>query len=123
MPARSPSLPVLAGIGTVAGFFAALFGVGGGILIVPLLMAFAGFEARRATATSLAAILFTGVYGAVRYQWSGQVRWGEAVAIGIPALAGVLVGTTLQSRISSDTLTFLFAALMAVVGLRLLIGG
>jgi uncharacterized membrane protein YfcA len=122
MPSRAPSLVTYAGIGTIAGFFAALFGVGGGILIVPLLMALRGFEPKRATATSLAAILFTGVYGAARYQWSGQVQWAEAVAIGVPALVGVLIGTTLQARLSSDRLTFLFAILMAAVGVRLVIG-
>ena len=123
MPERSPPWWTYLGIGSVAGFFAALFGVGGGIIIVPLLMAFARFAPKPATATSLAAILFTGVYGAVRYEWSGHVHWGDAAAIGLPACAGVILGTWLQQRVSSDVLTMLFAAVMAVVGLRLLIGG
>jgi uncharacterized protein len=122
MSHRAPSLPVYLGIGSVAGFFAALFGVGGGILLVPLLMAFAHLEPKRAAATSLAAILFTGVYGAARYEWSGHVQWAEAAAIGLPACAGVLIGTKLQTRVSSDGLTLLFAVLMAVVGIRLVIG-
>ena len=110
-------------LGACAGVLAGLFGVGGGIIIVPLLLAFARVAPKPATATSLAAILFTGVYGAVRYEWSGHVHWGEAAAIGLPACAGVLLGTWLQQRISSDALAMLFAAVMAVVGLRLLIGG
>ncbi len=121
MPHRAPSLPVYMGIGSVAGFFAALFGVGGGILLVPLLMSFARLAPKRATATSLAAILFTGVYGALRYEWSGQVQWAEAAAIGLPACIGVLIGTRVQAHVSSDALTYLFAALMAAVGLRLVI--
>lgn len=123
MPTRAPSILLCAGIGTAAGFFAALFGVGGGLIIVPLLIAAARFDTRRAAATSLAAILFTAVYGTARYEWSDQVRWAEALAIGAPALVGVLIGTALQRRISSDSLTLLFAALAAVIGLRLVIGG
>ena len=51
-----PALPKLAAVGIAAGFFGALFGVGGGIVIVPLLALVCGFDQRRASATSLAAI-------------------------------------------------------------------
>ena len=85
-------------------------------------MAFARFGAHQATATSLAAILFTAVYGAARYDLSGHVHWTEAALIGLPACLGVLLGTTLQRRLSTERLTILFAGLMAVVGVRLLIG-
>ena len=122
MRGRAPSLLTFVGIGSAAGFFAALFGVGGGLVIVPLLIAFARFEPHPATATSLAAILFTAVYGAARYDLSGHVHWTEAALVGLPACAGVLVGTTLQRRLSSDGLELLFAVLMAAVGVRLLIG-
>lgn len=122
MRGRAPSLLTFVGIGSVAGFFAALFGVGGGLIIVPLLIAFARFAPHPATATSLAAILFTAVYGAARYDLSGHVHWADAVLIGVPACAGVLLGTTLQRRISSERLTLLFAILMAAVGVRLVIG-
>ena len=123
MPERSAPWWTYAGTGSAAGFFASLFGVGGGVIIVPLLMAFARFEPKRATATSLAAILFTGIYGAARYEWSGHVHWAEAAAVGLPACIGVVAGTWLQQRLSSDALTLLFAAIMAAVGLRLVIGG
>ena len=119
MPERSAPWWTYVGIGSVAGFFAALFGVGGGIVIVPLLMAFARFEPKRATATSLAAILFTGVYGAARYEWSGHVHWGEAAAVGLPACAGVVAGTWLQQRLSSDALTLAVRRGHGRVGLRL----
>jgi uncharacterized membrane protein YfcA len=71
----------LLGIGLVAGFLSALFGVGGGVVIVPLLLA-RGWPIKVATATSLAAIIATAVFGAVRYTWSGDVDFSDAVLIG-----------------------------------------
>ncbi len=68
----------LAGVGGAAGVLAALFGVGGGIVIVPSLIA-RGWQAHRATATSLAAIGATAVFGAVRYSFDGLVVWHDAL--------------------------------------------
>ena len=61
-------------IGLVAGFFSALFGVGGGIVIVPLLLLVSGWEMRPATATSLAAIGITATAGVVTYVVHGEVE-------------------------------------------------
>ncbi len=109
------------GIGLTAGFFSALFGVGGGIVMVPLLLTIAGFGAKEAAATSLAAIFFTAIFGTARYAWSGHVHWASALLIGAPAVLGGLAGTRLHRRSSADQLTYLFAALLAVVGVRLLV--
>ena len=111
----------LAAIGTAAGLFSGLFGVGGGVLIVPLLVVWCGFGERLATGTSLAAIVIiaavaTGVHGAY-----GNVHLREGVLVGLPAVAGVLIGTELQQRISSKAISLIFAALLAVVAVDLLI--
>jgi len=108
-------------IGFVAGAFGALFGVGGGIVIVPLLMLLLHFEQRRASATSLAAILVSSVAGAVTYALHGDVKPGAAALVGIPAVVGVVAGTALQQRIPRDRLTYLFAFVLAAVGVRLLV--
>jgi uncharacterized protein len=108
-------------IGFVAGGFGALFGVGGGIVIVPLLLMLVAFDQRRASATSLAAILVSAVAGTVTYAFHGQVEPGPAALVGLPAVAGVIVGTTFQQRIPVDRLTYLFALVLAVVGIRLLL--
>ena len=109
----------LVGIGLVSGFFGALFGVGGGIVIVPLLV-FLAFDQRRASATSLAAILVSSVAGAVTYAFHGDVKPGAAAVIGLPAVIGVLVGTSVQQRVPVQKLSYGFALLLAAVGARLL---
>jgi uncharacterized protein len=114
-------VPKLLAIGLVSGFFGALFGVGGGIVIVPLLTLWLVFDQRRASATSLAAILFSSIAGAITYAFHGEVKPGAAMLVGIPAVFGVLAGTSLQQRVPVRELTFGFAVLLAVVGVRLLV--
>jgi uncharacterized membrane protein YfcA len=108
-------------IGLTAGFFSALFGVGGGIVIVPLLMLAGGWEIRSATATSLAAIGITATAGVVIYALHGEVRPLYAALVGVPAAIGALGGTALQQRLPVRTLSFLFAALLAVIAIWMLV--
>ena len=111
----------LALIGLAAGFFSALFGVGGGIIIVPLLILAESFDERVAAATSLAAIGIIALAGVVTYSFGGHVEVGPAAAVGLPAAAGAVAGAALQQRLSGRTLTFAFAGLLAVIGTRLLV--
>jgi len=111
----------LLGIGVVAGFFGAIFGVGGGIVIVPLLTLLLAFDQRRAAATSLAAILVSSVAGAITYGFHGEVKPGAAALVGIPAMFGVLAGTAAQQRIPVQRLAYGFAILLAAVGVKLLV--
>ena len=108
-------------IGVAAGFFSALFGVGGGIIVVPLLVLLAAFTAVEASATSLAAIVITALFGAVSFGVLGEVSWPDAVVIGLPAVAGVLVGTALQQRVSSRLLVGLLGVLLIAIAIRLLL--
>ena len=110
----------LVGIGLVSGFFGALFGVGGGTVIVPLLTLFCRFDQRRASATSLAAILVSSVAGAVTYAFHGEVKPGAAMVVGLPAVLGVLAGTAVQQRVPLQKLSYGFAVLLAAVGVRLI---
>ncbi len=108
-------------IGVVAGFFSALFGVGGGIVIVPLLVLAAGYLERSAMATSLAAIGITALAGAVAYSLLGRVHLAEAAAVGLPAALGAVAGTALQQRVPRRALSFLFAGFLALVAVQLLV--
>jgi uncharacterized protein len=116
------SISVLAGIGAAGGFFGALFGVGGGIIVVPLLIVLAGLGGREATATSLAVIGFTAVFAVVAFSALGEVSWSDAALVGLPAMLGTVAGTWLQQRISPRRLVFLFSGLLVAVAIRLLVG-
>jgi uncharacterized membrane protein YfcA len=121
VPAARPSFGVLAGIGLAAGLFSALFGVGGGLVVVPLLILLAGFETKRATGTSLAAIGLTAGFGALAYGVLGDVDWLAAVKVGLPAVAGTFLGTWLQQRLSSRLLVALFACFLISIAALLLV--
>lgn len=111
----------LIGIGLVAGVFSSLFGVGGGIVIVPLLIGLLAFDAHSATATSLGAILITALAGVALYAAHGELRPGYAALVGIPAVGGALIGTSLQHRLSNRLLTLAFAVLLSAVGTWLVV--
>jgi uncharacterized membrane protein YfcA len=111
----------LVAIGLAAGFFGALFGVGGGIVMVPLLIGVAAFAARTAMATSLAAIGLIALEGVVFYGVRGDLRPIDAVVLGVPAAAGAYLGATVQQRLATRTLTLAFSALLFGVGVRLLV--
>jgi uncharacterized membrane protein YfcA len=108
-------------IGLTAGFFGALFGVGGGIVMVPLLILISSFAERPAMATSLAAIGLIAVEGTIFFAVHGDVEPGYAALVGIPATVGVLAGTGLQQRLATKTLSLSFAAVLAAIAVRLLI--
>jgi uncharacterized protein len=111
----------LVAIGVAAGVFSAFFGVGGGIVAVPLLIVAAGFPERVATGTSLMAIAITATAGVIAFSLRGEVEPGYAALVGLPAVAGVLAGTAWQQRVRTSTLTYGFAALLSVLGVWLLV--
>ena len=111
----------LAVIGTAAGVFSGLFGVGGGVVIVPLLVLWLGYGEREATGTSLLAILFMASAAAVLQVAYGNVRADYGLAIGVPAVGGVLAGTWLQQRIPVRWITLGFAALLVGIAVELLL--
>jgi uncharacterized protein len=118
-PLRRP-LKLMA-IGTLAGLFSGLFGVGGGSVIVPLLVLWLGYEERAATATSLAAIVFIAAFAASVQGLYGNVRVLDAVLVGVPAVIGVLIGTSLQQRLQGRSISLMFAALLVASAVELVL--
>jgi hypothetical protein len=108
-------------IGLAAGFFGALFGVGGGIVMVPLLILLAAYPERSAMATSLAAIGLIAAEGVIFFAFHGEVEPGYAALVGIPATVGVLAGTSLQQRLATRTLTLAFAVVLVAIAVRLIV--
>jgi uncharacterized membrane protein YfcA len=101
-------------IGLAAGALSGLFGVGGGILIVPGLVLLAGMPQRRAHATSLAAILPIAVSGAAGYGIEGAVDWVAVGLLTVGGIAGAFIGTNLLRRIPERGLRALFAVFLLV---------
>lgn len=110
----------LAAIGLAAGLFGAILGVGGGIIVVPLLVYVFRYDQRAAAATSMGGIAFTATVGAISYAIQGHQHPAEAALLGVPAAFGVLIGTAVQQRLPLRLLSLLFAAFVFLVGLRLL---
>jgi hypothetical protein len=112
----------LAAIGTLAGIFSGLFGVGGGTVIVPLLIFWFGYGERLATGTSLAAIVLIGMLGAVAQGGIyGNVHVLTGLLLAIPAVVGVVMGTAIQQRIPQRAVSLLFAALLVSVAIELIL--
>ncbi len=120
MPSRRTL--TLAGVGTLAGLFSGLFGIGGGIVLVPLLILVLRFGEREATGTSLAAIVLIAAVAAGVQGLYGNVRLVEATLVGVPAVGGVLAGTWLQQRVPTRAISLLFAALLVASAVELVLG-
>ena len=111
----------LAGVGTVAGLFSGVFGVGGGVVIVPLLALALGFPTRVAAATSLAAITVIAAAAGGLQAIYGNTDVVEAAVVGFPAVVGVVAGTALQQHIPVRTLRVGFAVLLLAVAVNLVL--
>jgi hypothetical protein len=111
----------LIAIGTAAGLFSGVFGVGGGSVIVPLLVLWLGYHEREATGTSLAAIVFIAAFASAVQAVYGNLRLLDALAIGVPATGGVLIGTWLQQRLAGRSIMLLFAAVLVAAAVELLL--
>jgi uncharacterized protein len=118
----SDRLLKLAAIGTLAGVFSGLFGVGGGTVIVPLLILWFGYGERLATGTSLAAIVLIAVLGvAAQGGIYGNVHLETGLLLSAPAIAGVVLGTAIQQRIPQRAVSLLFAALLVGIAIELIL--
>lgn len=106
-------------IGTAAGILSGLFGVGGGIVLVPALIFLARMDARRAAATSLAAVIPIAASGLVGYASGGQVDWVVAAVLTTAAVVGSAIGTRLLRLLPERTLMLAFAVLLVGVAVRM----
>ena len=111
----------LAAIGTAAGAFSGMFGVGGGTVIVPLLILWLGYDERVATGTSLAAIIVIALLATALQGAYGNVEPLKALLVAVPALAGVVAGAALQQRLPERAISLIFAVLLLVIAAELAI--
>jgi uncharacterized membrane protein YfcA len=121
MSGERARLVKLAAIGTAAGAFSGLFGVGGGTVIVPLLIFWLAYGERMATGTSLAAIAVIALFATIGQGLYGNVDLLKGLLVGIPAVGGVILGAALQQRVPERAISLLFAALLLVIAIELAI--
>lgn len=111
----------LAGIGTAAGAFSGLFGVGGGVIIVPLLLVWLSYGEREAAATSMAAIIVIATIAVAIQAGYGNVDLAGAAIVGVPAVVGAVAGTALQQKVPERAISLIFAALMLLIAAELVL--
>jgi uncharacterized membrane protein YfcA len=117
---RTPRRVVaLVAVGAVGGLLSGAFGVGGGIIMVPLLIWFLGMDQRRAAATSLVAIVPSAISGTIQYLVQGEVDVTAALILAAGGVVGSLVGTKLLRTLPLGWLRWLFIALLVLVAVRL----
>lgn len=110
-------------IGLVAGVLSGLFGIGGGVVIVPLLIWLAKMAPRPAIGTSLGALLLpVGILGVHTYWRSGNVDVKASVCLAIGLLGGVLVGARVAQHIDGVVIQRAFAVLMVLLAIKVWIG-
>ncbi|HWH27240.1 MAG TPA: sulfite exporter TauE/SafE family protein [Pseudolysinimonas sp.] len=117
-PARR--IVILLLIGAVGGFLSGAFGVGGGIVMVPLLLWFTSLNQRQAAATSLVAIVPTSIAGSLSYLANGEVEPLAALLLAVGGIGGALIGTKLLRTLPLGWLRWMFIILLLAVAVRLL---
>jgi uncharacterized protein len=107
-------------IGLVAGVLSGMFGIGGGILIIPSLIFFAKFPTKLALGTSLGALLLpVGILGAYTYYRDGNLDLRASLSIAFGLFFGAWIGAKLAQQLSGATLQRMFAVFIALMAIRL----
>ena len=114
----SLTLKLLA-IGLVAGFGSGLFGIGGGIVMVPLLVFLIRLDQHHAQATSLAAAVVLGAAGALTYATEGAVHLGAAALLAAGGIAGAPLGARLMDKTHEASLKIAFGVLLILLSVTL----
>ena len=107
-------------IGLAGGVLSGLFGIGGGLVIVPALILFLGMSAKQAAGTSLAALLLpVGIFGALEYARAGHVDVRLAALLALGLLIGAFVGARVAIGLPNELIQRAFGVLLVLVGVRL----
>ena len=107
-------------LGLIGGVLSGLFGIGGGLVIVPGLILLAGMTPKQAAGTSLAALLLpVGILGAIEYWRGGHVDVRIAALLALGILIGAFIGARVAIGLPNELLQRAFGVLLVLVGLRL----
>ena len=124
LPALSAGLVVAyVASGLAMGFLAAMFGIGGGIVLVPVLVTVLDYDQRLAAGTSLAVMAPTALVGALRLTKPGYTSWGRGVRFGLGGAIGAVAGARLGLWLPLDALSWIFAAVLVLTAAQMLVTG
>jgi len=125
VPTRGPlAFGIYTLLGLFVGTFSGLFGVGGGIIMVPFLVLLSGLTTQTAQGISLAVMVPTALANAVRYTKGGNMDLWIAAAIILGAVpSGYFLGADIAQKLPADTLRMMFAVFMVVVAVRMMPSG
>ncbi len=115
-----PPVLLAAAVGLLLGSALGLFGGGGGILAVPMLVGLLGMDVDHAATASLVIVLFGALGGLISHHRAGRVLWRQGLVFGVISMAGSALGATLATRVADWIKLSAFAALMVVAGLAML---
>ena len=110
---------ILMGFGVGAGLLSGMFGLGGGIIIVPGLMFALGMDQRRAHGTSLGGVFLISLSSFFSYWTHDHIDWPVVLWLSIGSVAGSLIGAELLARLSKRTLTIAFIGILVIAGVRM----
>jgi uncharacterized membrane protein YfcA len=113
---RTTSLPWQSGLAAATGLYSGFLGLGGGFVIVPVLVRFFGFPAKRAVGTSLVAVALLAIPGSVTHYLLGNVDVGLALALTLGVVPGALLGAKVTAVARERTVRIGFAVMLLVVG-------
>jgi uncharacterized membrane protein YfcA len=116
-PGAGRSLPMVGLLGAVAGFVAGLLGVGGGIVLVPVLTGPLRIPIRRSVASSLVAVAIFQIPALATHTWLGHVNWALALPLMVGVIPGAQVGARMTVASSDRTIRILFGVLIVVLAI------
>jgi uncharacterized membrane protein YfcA len=123
MAVDGPTILVVIGAGVAVGILSALFGVGGGILMVPFLLLALDQTQHIAEGTSLAVIVPTAIAGVLAHRRSGFVSFSNAAWLAAGGIGGAWLGAEIALGLDADILQVLFALFLLLSGIRMLLRG
>src|SRR5581483_1633377 len=112
-----PNVFVLLGIGAISGFVSGLLGVGGGVILVPVLTVVLGFPVKKALGTSLAVVAAQAIPGTITHALLGHIDWTLAAGLFIGVVPGARIGSRLAVATADDRLRVVVAVAMAVLAI------
>ncbi len=109
------------GFGFITGIFSGLLGIGGGVILIPLMVTYLGISQHTAHGTSLAVIIPTAITASLVYSSSGNIDFSSALNLAVGSILGANIGVRLMKKIPERQLKQIFATFLIIIGIRMIL--